>query len=164
MGFFSKLGNGLKNTGKAFTGYDQIKDSAGYIKDMGKKILSPKYQLEKARVETFEEALKRHGVTYEDVKVNHRNFVLNTYISLFFAVVCFVLALNYGFTGQLMATLAAISILSLCLANATKHAFRAFQIKYKILCSFKTFMDSGIENWFPWFLPAEQEVYTVKRK
>lgn len=163
MGILSKVGNFFKNTGKAFTGYNQIKESTEHIKDMGKKILSPKYQTEKARVESFEDALKRHGVSYEDVKKNHRNFVWNCYISLFFGVVCFVLALNYGFAAQFMGVLSSISIMALCLANATKHAFRAFQIKYKILCSFKTFLNSGIENWFPWFLEADKEIYSIKR-
>lgn len=147
----SKLGFIKKSVSSIF-GYGQIKETNSMIADMGKKILSPKYQLEKSRIETFDEALKRLGVSYQDALGNHRNFVIVFYVSLIFSSICFTLAVDYMSSGNYLGLASTIAIMLVCLANCMKHSFRAYQIKVRRLCSFEEFGKGGVKNFFPWFI------------
>lgn len=148
QGLWKKSGS---NTVATIIGWNSIKDGASYMIETGAYLFNPKKAIANARNETFEEAVKRHGVTDEDLKKNYNNFVITFYVSALFALVCLGLAFNYLFNEQsIMGGLSSLSIMSVCLANCFKYSFRAFQIKHRSLCSVKDFTPR-VKEWFPRF-------------
>lgn len=142
----------LKNTGKntvgKMVGFEAIKDGAIYIKTTSKHLLNPKEAIKNARVETFEQAVSRLGVSDEDLKKNHNNFTTTFWVSFMFAMFCLYNIFNYGLGGHFIPSLASLSIMLVCLANCFKYSFRAFQIRHRNLCPTSVFLQRANE-WFP---------------
>ncbi|WP_136419527.1 hypothetical protein [Herbaspirillum sp. ST 5-3] len=136
----------VKNT----AGVEAIKQNHNYFKQMASLVLTPKKYIENARKETFEQAVQRHGVTDEDLKKNYNNFVITFYVSVVFALACAGVGLGYVFDGNLLGAVSALTITTVCLANAFKFSFRAFQIKHRSLCAVSDFMQRKSE-WIPLF-------------
>ena len=137
-----------KNTVSKMVGFEAIKDGATYIKTTSKHLLNPKEAIKNARVETFEQAVSRLGVSDEDLKKNHNNFTTTFWVSFVFAMFCLYNIFNYGIGGHLLSALASFSIMLVCLANCFKYSFRAFQIRHRNLCSAKVFLNR-FNEWFP---------------
>jgi len=133
---------------KKFAGYEDIRKLSTQSKEIAGTVLSPKRAIACARNETFQEAMKRLGVTESDLEKNYRNFALLCWISLGFAV--FLLSLATYCLAQLnfLQALAGLSIASFCLASAFKFSFRAFQIRHQNLCGVKTWCERKSE-WLP---------------
>lgn len=148
----SKLINskdGLKDTGKKLSGYDQIEASAKEIKGMAQTILSPTEQIKNAKEETFNAAMKRMSINDVQLVHNYKNFAYIFYISLLFTFICFVVTLYKLFIDRaIMDAIPAMAIMLFCLANSFKYSFRAFQIKKQNLCSVKEWWERSNE-WFP---------------
>lgn len=135
--------------GKKVIGAEAIKETNKAVVDMAKEYLSPKKMIENSRQETFEEARRRLGASDADLIQNYKNFALSFYISLFFAFACFIGFLYYIFIAKLIvASLAMLSIMSVCVVNSFRFSFRAFQIKHRKLCSVKDWWDRA-GDWFP---------------
>lgn len=141
--------NDTANFGKKAVGTEDIKKSFEEVKGMAQVVLSPKKQIENAKTESFVDAKKRLKVTDADLIKNYRNYAYCFYISLLFAVICF-LALIYNlFVNQaIVSSLAMVAIFLLCLANCFKFSFRSFQIKHQKLCSVNEWWERS-QEWFP---------------
>ena len=150
------LGNWLKSKGKNSkeyakknVNYEEIQETMVEIKDMAQTVLSPKKAIQNARRENFQEAKERLNITDAELIRNYKNFALIVYISLFFSVGCFLGAIyNLFFLKSILPALSMISIMLLCLANAFKFSFRAFQIRHQKLYSVKEWWERANE-WIP---------------
>jgi hypothetical protein len=148
--WFAKRGQALTYKTKKVVGYEATKQFTSETKEIAVTLLSPKKALHEARSESFSEAVKRLGVTEDDLKRNYRNFAWLCWISVAFAV--FSLSIGLSFLIHAHANFfqgaAAVSIGSFCLANGFKFSFRAFQIRHQNLCEVKTWLQSKTE-WLP---------------
>lgn len=143
--------NDLGDFGKKLTGSEQIKESAKEIKEMAGTILSPKEQIKLAKVENFNQAMKRMSVNEAEIIQNYKNFTYVVYISLAFVIMGFLLAIYKLFIVRDLISLVPIcAFLLLSLANAFKYSFRAYQIKHQNLCSIKEWWNNANE-WIPKF-------------
>ncbi len=151
MGIFDwtkKKSASVKETGKKVIGTEDIKNNAVFIGDMAKKLLNPKEVLKDAKQETFLEAKKRLQINEIDLIKNYTNYSRAFYASVLGCMVClFVLTTNIV-NFNILGVAASLSILAVCLANAFKFSFRAFQIKHQKLCPVKDWLDRPGE-WFP---------------
>ena len=145
----SSAGENIKDTAKKLSGYEQIEESAKEIKGMAATILSPAEQIRNAKKETFTQAMRRQSVDEAQLIQNYKNFSYIFYISLAFSLLSFILALYKLFLqSSIIAAIPLIAVMFLCLANAFKYSFRAFQIKHQKLCSVQEWWNRSSE-WFP---------------
>ena len=146
--WFINRSTAVVDKAKKFAGYEDIRKLSTQSKEIAGTVLSPKRAIACARNETFQEAMKRLGVTESDLEKNYRNFAWLCWISLGFAI--FLLSLAAYCLAQLnfLQALAGLSIASFCLASAFKFSFRAFQIRHQNLCSVKTWYERKSE-WLP---------------
>ena len=148
--------NWLKEKGKGAAGYgkkiadiDNVQKNAKDIGGLAGKLLNPKKIIENSRKETFIEAKNRLSVSDVEIIQNYKNQVYSFYISMFFALICFVgILYNLFALRSILGALSMLSVLAICLANSFRFSFRAFQIKHQKLCSVKEWWDRASE-WFP---------------
>lgn len=141
-GFFKRRGKSIKKGFQDNINYEELKSTTGLIKDMAGQAFSPRQQIENAKIENFEAAIKARGLTDFDLISIHKNYTIICYVSLFFCAVCLIfLVYSMLTTFSLLTCLSLISIFAVCLANAFKFSFRAFQIKHRKLCSVKDFIN-----------------------
>jgi hypothetical protein len=147
--------NWIKNLGKKTSGYtaklvsaEEIKGNASFIKEAGSLLLLPGRAIKNSRVETFDEAVRRQGLTEKDLIQVHFNYSASFYISAFFGAICLALFSNALVAGSIMYALSTLAIFLVCLANAFRFSFRTFQIRHKKLCSVSEWF-SRRNEWFP---------------
>jgi len=134
---------------KSVSNAEEIKKHSAGIADLATSLMSPKKILKNAKVETFEAAQNRLMVTEGEILQVYKNYVISFYISFFCACVCFVGFLYYAFfMTSIIPALSMMAIFTLCIINAFRFSFRAFQIKHKKLCSVNEWWESA-SDWFP---------------
>lgn len=137
-GFFSRL-----------IGGKYIKDSAQEILQTGKVLMTPKHIRENAKVETYEEAIARHGVNDETVDKIKKNYTLSFWACFGAFILCFIGILYSLFvTKSLLIGCSYLSIGLMLLANSLRFSFNVYRINHKNLCDFKVFWNNSNE-WFP---------------
>lgn len=149
FGWLKKKTKDSAEYGKKVVGTDDIKKSTDEIVSLANRLLNPKAQAQNAKKETFVEAKKRLNVNDIDLIKTYKNMVYSFYVSILFASLCFVGTIYQLFLmKQIMAGFSMIAILAICLANAFRFSFRAFQIKHQKLCSAQEWWNRPNE-WFP---------------
>jgi intracellular multiplication protein IcmV len=146
-----KMKNGVTgtvDTSKKLVGYENSRAFAADTITIAKQLLNPQHSISRARTETFAEAQARLKVTDEDLVRNLRNFAWISLISLAFALFLAAIVVGSIVFGNFFQTFVGFSIMLLCLANAFKYSFRAFQIKHKNLCGVDLWLKSKCE-WIP---------------
>lgn len=134
---------------KDIVGAEQIKASALNIKELGQKLLSPKYMIENAHNESFQEAVQRLGLNQIDILKSYKNAAYNFYINLFSAIISLSIILYTLFVQKnILWSIPMISILFVFFANLFRYSFRAYQIKHQQLCSVQSWWNHA-EDWFP---------------
>lgn len=139
--------NWIKSLGKRTTDYtakvvnaEEIKSNASFLKEAGATLLLPGKTLRNARVETFDEAVRRQGLNDTHLTQVNFNYSASFYVSAFFGAICIALFANALVAGSVMYSLSTLAIFLVCLANAFRFSFRTFQIRHKRLCS--------VSEWF----------------
>lgn len=149
-GFFKRRAENVKKDVKENINYEELKTASSIIKDMAGDAFSPRNQIRNAKVENFEKAVQDRGLTDHDLIALYKNYSLIFYISLVAMLVCFTFALYLSLTSfSILVLLSLISIMIVCAANAFKFSFRAFQIKYRKLCSVADYLAK--KDFFPDF-------------
>ena len=152
MGLFAWIKTKSKDNvdfGRKVSGIDDIKKTSTLISDVAKGLLNPKQTIEKSKKESFSQAKERLNVSDAEIIMNYRNIVYSFYVSIAFALICFLaIVYNLFIAVKIVPALSALAILAVCLGNAFKFSFRAFQIKHQKLCSVKDWWDRATE-WFP---------------
>lgn len=145
----SKSKDGLKDTTKKLSGYEQIEENAKEIKGMAQTVLTPSEHIKNAKKESFNKAMQRLSVNELQLIQNYRNFAYIVYISLTFSLICFLAVLYKLFiVRSIMDAIPVLAIMLFCLANSFKYSFRAFQIKHQRLCSVQEWWNRSGE-WIP---------------
>jgi len=137
-GYFSRI-IGFKRIG---SNVDSIKTIASYT-------LSPARRISEAKVETFDEAVKRHNVSDHDIAKILRNFNINFLVFLFFFSACLLGSVYNLNEGNKLSAIAMISIAFICFTLCVKFSFRAYQIRIRELCDFKKWFENKRE-WIPY--------------
>lgn len=153
---FKWVKSGTKNVsenivdgGKSLLGTESIAEASYEIKNMAKKVLSPKDMLKNAKKETFKDAIFRQGVSEVDLMQIYKNYTYVFYSSVLFAVILFAfLIYKLFFKHEILISVSLLVFFVFCLANAFKFSFRSFQIKHQKLCGVKEWWDRPNE-WFP---------------
>lgn len=101
-----------------------------------------------ARVETYEQAKARHGVSESDIDKNYRMAFYMTYmcfgwLSLFVTLGILNLLDKHHLQGVMCLALSVIH-----LAYMIKYSFNCYRMKIRELCSFSKFMNDRA-NWIP---------------
>ncbi len=147
FGWLKRKGGDVKDYGKKVIGADEIKNNFSYIKEVSQQMLNPKSTV--GKVETFEQAVERKQANPIQISKVYKNMALGFYISMGFSVLLFLLVFYFIFVkGEILPSLSTLAILFLCLVNAFKFSFRAYQIKHKKLYSIKHWWEN-FNEWFP---------------
>lgn len=139
----------IVDSGKNLLGTEAIAEASHEIKNMAKKVLSPKEMILNAKKETFKEAIFRQKVSELDLIQIYKNYTYVFYTSIFFAALLFAfLIYKLFFKHEVLISVSLLVFFLFCLANAFKFSFRSFQIKHKKLCGVEEWWDRPNE-WFP---------------
>jgi len=96
----------------------------------------------KGRVETFYQALARHGLTLEDVEQLKRKFYFLSMVFLSFSIGMFLYAADGFFNEQVLRGIGAVSLTIFLLAQSFRYHFWYFQLVEKRLgCSFSEWLN-----------------------
>lgn len=101
---------------------------------------------ENSRVETYEQAKLRRGVSEADLDRNYRNFVIISYISIIVSIVSLGFLPYNILLGRYLPSCAWFFVFCWFGANSFKYSFRAYQIRFRKLCSCSEFLNDK-ENW-----------------
>lgn len=149
-GFFKRKINQTKYGIKKNINYEEIQATNNFVKSMAEDAFSVKKKLKNAKVENFEKAIERRGVTDFELIALYKNYSIIFYMSLFFCAICLLFIVYLVLTDfQILSLCSAISIFAVCFANAFKFSFRAFQIKYRKLCGVSDYLEK--KDYFPSF-------------
>lgn len=130
-------------------GAQQIKESALNIKELGEKLLSPKYMIKNAHNETFEDAIQRLHLNQIDILKSYKNASYNFYINFFSSLISLSVILYTLFIKQnILWAIPMLAILFVFFANLFRYSFRAYQIKHQSLCSVQEWWNNA-QDWFP---------------
>jgi len=146
--WFAKRGQAVTDKTKKLVGYETTKQFTSDTKTIATVVLTPKKAIREARNEQFSDAVKRLGVTEDDLKLNYKNFAWLCWVSLAFAIFSLTIGTSFLFHAKVFEGISAISIATFCLANSFKFSFRSFQIKHQSLCSVRTWCATRAE-WLP---------------
>ena len=145
-----KIVRGIKNTGKRFgrtflnfsawMGTDTLRGYGAYINQSAKRIMKPA----QAEVEeTFEEAMKREGLTEADIQKRQKHCFNVAIAFLGLGVAVFAYSIYLLWNGHLMALLLGVGVTGLSLVQAFRYHFWYFQMKQRKLgCTFKEWLNS----------------------
>lgn len=98
--------------------------------------------------ETFEEAVQRKGITKEQLAENHRQLVLSSRVSYFFAVFLTLLCiLNSTDSNVVYMAMFAIPCFIYSTFSGMLYSYRAYQIKNRKFLSFAEWIQFR-EEWF----------------
>lgn len=149
-GFFKRRAENIKKDVKNNINYEELKNTTNTIKDLASEAFSPKKQIQNAKVENFEKAIADRGLTDFDLISLYKNYSLIFYISIAAMVICLGFAIYLSLVNfSFLVLFSLLSIMFVCGANAFKFSFRAFQIKYRKLCSVSDYLAK--KDFFPEF-------------
>jgi hypothetical protein len=99
-----------------------------------------------SRSETFEEAVRRLGLSEADLRERLAQFVIMSRLLYGAAAATLVLSLHYASNGFILAVLSCLCVAGLLACYAIPNAMRAWQIKNRRMCAFADWArDAG--NW-----------------
>jgi intracellular multiplication protein IcmV len=146
--WFAKRGQAATDKTKKIVAFEATKQFTNDTREIAATMLNPSKAIAEARIEKFTEAVKRLGVTEDDLKNNYKNFAWLCWISLSFAVFSLSIGIFFTFHASLLQGVAMVSIAAFSLANAFKFSYRAFQIRHQKLCGVKPWLQRSKE-WLP---------------
>lgn len=91
------------------------------------------------RVETFEEAMNRHGLGEADISALHRSLLIKCRIEFFSMYLAFVGALTAAVFGGLLGVVSGFSFTVVFAVMKARTSFRLYQVESRTLISFREF-------------------------
>lgn len=138
MSFVKKTGDKIVDSGKKMVGYEDVKDNWSMIKGwLGS--LNPK-SIKPGRVETFENAYERLGLTEEDLKNVYKSWFLRFYLTLFVFAIGFFSVVYFVLNDNFISLLPFIGFSAICVSQLFASSFRLYQIRSR------EFVE--VSNWF----------------
>ncbi|MCP4161584.1 MAG: hypothetical protein GY820_41310 [Gammaproteobacteria bacterium] len=129
---------------------NQVHESATRIKPLLQLVdpRSVKKIKANARVETYEQAKYRLGVSESDIDKNYRMAFYMAYMCFGFLNFFVILGILNLIDKNIMSGLMFLSFSCIHFANTVNYSFRAYRMKIRELCSFSKFMNDRA-NWIP---------------
>lgn len=147
MGFFKRRGEKFVEGGKKMVNYDQAKSTWGAIQQLAAG-LNPR-SVRRGRVETFQSAYERLGLTEESLGKVYQNYFLKLYLSAIVGAGGTLLTGIHLAQGSSFAVvLAFFGFAAVCLSQMFSASFRMYQIRRRQLCDVKEWLKKSAE-WFP---------------
>lgn len=94
------------------------------------------------RVESFDDAMKRLGLTENDIQVRYGNLCMASRIMYAGGGGAMLFMLYAGWQGSIFQFVSSICIASVCFVSGAANAFRAWQIERRELGGFETWLQS----------------------
>jgi len=145
MGFWSKMSEASKRAvsvpvdgAKKIIGIEAAKENFNWITSLAKGLLPSSVRA--GRVETFDHAMQRQGVTESDLGQLYSNHVLRFWSSAIMLIAGWIVTITYIVEGDFVALLPALGFSALCLAIMQSGSFRAYQITNRRFCD--------VSDWF----------------
>lgn len=133
MGVLNKLGSASKKvvTGpvgyaKRLMGIDHAKENLSWMATWAKAMLPS--SIKKGRIETFERAMARQGVSEEELDKIYTNYVLKFWIGGMMLALGLAVAINYVIAGSHMVIFPTLGFSAICLSQMFIGSFRARQL------------------------------------
>lgn len=147
MGFFRRRGEKMVDGGKKMVNYDQARSTWASIQQMAAG-LNPR-SVRRGRVETFQSAYDRLGLTEESLAKVYQNYFLKFYLSLMIGAGGTVLTVVNIIQGNSVAVaLAYLGFIAVCVSQMFSASFRMYQMRRRKLCDVSEWFKRGAE-WFP---------------
>lgn len=134
MGFRSYVKNTVKaNTNvKGWTGWDVVKNNANVIKNFADDLKAPETRVPPVQI-TFEEAMKKYGLTESDVQRSMRNHFITACVCLVLCLAAFLWTFHLLWKGMILSGLVSLSLSALMGAYGFSEHFYYFQMKRRKL-------------------------------
>lgn len=133
MGVFNKLGSASKKVvtapvgfAKRLMGIEHAKENLSWMATWGKAFLPS--SIKKGRIETFERAMARQGVSEDALDRIYTNYVLKFWIGAMMLALGVAIAVSYAANGSPMVMFPAMGFGALCLSQMFIGSFRARQL------------------------------------
>lgn len=153
MGLWSKISGLGKRAvsspidgAKKIVGVEAARENFNWISRLAKG-LSPS-SVRAGRVETFDHAMQRQGVTESDLDQLYSNHVLRFWIGAIMLIAGWIVTLTYVFKGDYIALLPAVGFSALCIAIMQSGSFRAYQIANRRFCDVSDWLKNR-SAWVP---------------
>lgn len=144
-----KITERIANAGKKMTGWDSVYSGYKFIEGMTVTLWrATRKDYYKPSHESFAEAYARHGLDEKTFKKIYRNFVLNCWISGAFALFGMGLTAYNAGAGEHLTAIYGIAFTGLCLANAFRYSYRAFQLRHREFLSVSDWKNAP-QEWIP---------------
>lgn len=147
MGFFRRRGEKFVQNSKRMINYEQASSTWDAIKQLAGG-LNPR-SVRRGRVETFQSAYERLGLTEETLAKVYQNYFLKLYLSMVVGVGGTALTALYLAQGSSWAAvLAYLGFAAVCVSQMFSASFRMYQIRRRQLCDVKEWLKRRSE-WLP---------------
>lgn len=114
---------------RAWLGYDFLKAQTALVAQLFNTVFrSPPVEVGEA--ETFEEAVKRYGLTRSDLEFMQRNYFIMAVLFFSLGIVGIIIGFYFLFTGSFFSFLIMTSLVIFLFAQAFRNHFLFFQIKH----------------------------------
>lgn len=152
MGFFKKVGSKTADSAKKITNYDEISTNWQLIK-RGVTALNPN-NIKEGRVETFQNACQRLGLSESDMARVYFNWFVTFFISAVFLVAGLVVSISQAADGEWVSLMSMVGFGALCLSLMFRSSFKMYQMRIRTFCDVNQWVGNPLE-WVPfgWELP-----------
>lgn len=164
MKIFSKAKEKAVGGGKKMLNYEQVSSVGSWIINSAKALSPWKKKAEGVRIETFEAATERLGVSEEDLGKQYQNHVLRFYLALMLWIGGTVITGFYLARGSWLSLLPYLGFTALCGAQMFSASLWALQIRRREFLGVARWAGMKSE-WFPreLELPKAKDIVIKKR-
>ncbi len=132
---------------KRWVGFDQIKDSGQSIGEMATNLIDKQKTKATPNKETFEECVKRFGLSESDLKKKMKSLYRIALFCLAASLACFVYAIYLFLIGFILSGFVSLMLSFLLAAYAYREHLNYFQIKQRRLgCTFREWFNSTFKG------------------
>jgi len=161
-GFFKRTGEKTLKGVKRTVGWKEAVTGWGLMKGAAKQLDPRELKNKTARVETFQSAYKRLGLTEKTLQANYQNLFWQFWGVALIAFVGVLMMVAQCVNGRFGSLLPGLGFLAICAGLLFKSSFRAFQYRHRSLAPVQMWMKFPSE-WAPmgWTLPPPPLKKTV---
>ena len=130
---------------RGWSGWDLIKDNAQIVKNFASDLKVPTIIVP----QTFEEAMKQHGLSESDIQKQIRTHFITACICVALSVAAFLWMFHLLFKGMFLSGLVSFSLSALMAAYGFREHFAYFQLK-------KRRLNCSVGEWASSFFPGKR--------
>lgn len=147
MGIFKRTGSRIGSAFYSGLALDVFTNMFGFLKQLFYSVFMPWKLGEPGKPETFEQAIKRMGLTEADLEKRKKMFTTQVILYIVMSFLVLIYAIHLASTHEVTGMFMAILVSVLGLAYAFRSHFWLFQLKQRRLgCTFKEWLSSTIQG------------------